>query len=193
MKYIAAIMYAVLLLAISMPGQAQSLADIADQEKQRREKIEEAPELITNEKVPEFQGGSISTNSADDNTAPEADSENTEGDSESAGNGEKADPDEPVDFEGRPESYWRDTIAEARQAVKDLENEAQALTLKMNDLQNKFYNISDGFDRDDVQKDIQKTFYEQDLNKENLAKAKDELADLEKEAKKSGAPPGWVK
>jgi hypothetical protein len=64
--------------------------------------------------------------------------------------------------------------------------------LKANDLQNRFYKESSGFKQQDIQREIQKTLYEQDQNKANLAKAKEELADLEKEARKSGALPGWM-
>jgi hypothetical protein len=39
---------------------------------------------------------------------------------------------------------------------------------------------------------MQKGYYERDKNKEDLAKARDMLQDLEKEAKKSGALPGWL-
>lgn len=192
MKYIVAVMSTVLLLAIMALGQAQSLADIADQEKQRREEIQEAPEVITNDNVSEYENGSVSTIKIEF-AATEKDSENSEGGAKAAEQDKEVDPDEPTDLTGRTETFWRETATEAHRKVKILEDEALALTLRMNDLQNQYYNVSDGFDRDGVQKNIQKTFYEQDQNKENLAKAKDELEDLVKEAQKSGAPPGWLR
>jgi hypothetical protein len=83
-------------------------------------------------------------------------------------------------------------MADARQKVKDLENEQNVLTLKQADLQFQFFREDDGYKREGIQRDIQKTYYEQDLNKENLTKAKEALEDLEKEARKSGALPGWI-
>jgi hypothetical protein len=83
-------------------------------------------------------------------------------------------------------------MAEARQKVKDLENEANVIILKISSLQTQFYSESDGFKREGIGREIQKCFYEQDRNKEELAKAKDILQDLEKEARKSGALPGWI-
>jgi hypothetical protein len=80
----------------------------------------------------------------------------------------------------------------ARQKIKDLENEANVIVLKISDLQNQFYSIDDGFKREGIQREIQKGFYEQDKNKEDLAKARDALQDLEKEARKNGALPGWL-
>jgi hypothetical protein len=65
--------------------------------------------------------------------------------------------------------------------------------LKLNDLQNSFYKENDGFKQQEIQREIQKTLYEQDQNKENLVKAKSAVTDLEQEARKSGALPGWIK
>jgi hypothetical protein len=81
---------------------------------------------------------------------------------------------------------------DARKRVTDLENEANVITLKIADLQNQFYKESDGFKQQAIQRDLQKTIFEQDQNKENLSKAKQSLQDLEAEARKSGALPGWL-
>ena len=84
-------------------------------------------------------------------------------------------------------------MAEARQRVKDLQNEANAIVLRISSLQTQFYSEDNGFKREDIGRDIQKGFYEQDKNKEELAKAQDILQDLEKDARKSGALPGWLR
>jgi hypothetical protein len=172
---------------------SQSLSDLANKEKDRREGIKGEVKVIISE--PPVQ--------KDENTEsqkPDA-AAKTEGDKKEDAPAEnqsqaakeaKTDPDEPVDFQGRPESFWRKAMTEARQKVKDMEDEGKALTLKMAALQTKFYNMDDGFARESVQKEIQKTIYEQDLNKTNLEKAVSELSDLEKEARKSGALPGWL-
>ena len=192
MKYFAAIIFAAILTAFACAGYSQSLADIAAKEKQRREEIKETPEAITNDNVPEFSGGSVSTVTPIESPSEGKNTEKAEKDADNSEQEKKNEADEPVDFMGRPESYWRKTMSDARQKVKDLENEANVLTLRMNDLQTQFYNVDDGFRREAIQREIQKTYYEQDQNKENLAKAKDELEDLEKEAHKSGALPGWL-
>lgn len=193
MKFIAAFFSAALCIAIAATAYGQSLADIANKEKQRREQIDEAPEQITNEKISKYSGGSVSTVTPIALPSDKTDSETVKGDGESAKQDKEIDPNEPVDFQGRPESYWRETMSGARKKVKDLEDEANVLTLRLNKLQTDFYNSGDGFRQESVQREIQKTYYEQDLNKENLAKAKEELADLEKEARKSGALPGWLR
>lgn len=168
-------------LALAVALQAQSLGDLAKKEKERREAIGQV-RVITGEEAARYSTGQAEE-PATAESAPPAEKEAAAG---------AADPDEPVDFEGRPESFWRKTMAEARLAVKDLERERDTLVLKINQLQDQFYKQSDGFHREDIQRELQKSYYLQDLNKENLAKARDALADLEKEARRSGALPGWI-
>ena len=193
MKFTTAIFSAAICIAIAATAYAQSLADIANKEKQRREQIDEAPEIITNDQMSEYSGGSVSIISPISIPSESKKPESTEGDAKPSKIDKEIDPDEPVDFMGRPESFWRETMTNAHKKVKDLEDEANILTLRLNELQTEFYNAGDGFRQESVQRDIQKTYYEQDLNKENLAKAKEELEDLQKEARKSGALPGWLR
>ncbi len=194
MKKFAAILHTVLLISIASFAYSQSLADLAKKERDRREEIENGTKVITNEEVTRYQDGAVTTGPSSSESGPEADSRarDSEGAKEAQSSSTEPESDEPVDFQGRPESFWRTTMVEARQKVKDLENEANVLVLKLNDLQMQFYREDDGFRREGIQREINKTFYEQDLNKENLANAKDALRDLEKEARRSGALPGWI-
>ena len=129
MKLITAFFSAALCVAIASAAYAQSLADIAKKEKERREQIHKKADVITNDTVSEYSGGSVSTVTPPAVPSDKTDSDNIEGDTESEKQGEKVDSDEPVDFQGRPESYWRETMTAARKKVKDLDNEANVLTL----------------------------------------------------------------
>jgi hypothetical protein len=191
MKRFAALLQMTIFLSIPSAVFSQSLADLANKEKERRQQIGEETKVITNQDI---HHSDEAEPAADSDAKPSKKSDSTEKDSakKTESNATSPDSDEPVDFQGRPESFWRQSMADARKNVKDLENEANVLTLKLNDLQTQFYRESDGFKRESIQREIQKTIYEQDQNKENLAKAKDALQDLEKEARKSGALPGWI-
>ncbi len=172
--------------------QTQSLAELAKKEKERREKLA-VTKPITNEDAAKYSNATLATPSSSDTekkTVDQGEAQPKSEKSETTTKSEKSD--EPVDFEGRTESFWRQTFADARQKVKSLEDESNVLVLKMNDLYNQFYREADGFKQQSIQRDIQKTIYEQDRNKEELKKAKDSLQDLEKEARKSGALPGWI-
>jgi hypothetical protein len=192
-----------LLLAMLVPAAySQSLADLAKKEAERRKAIQEKAKVITDQEADKYRSAPVTTTmpaTTASGEKPESVGEPPTGSSGAAGEEgtaatqPKPATDEPVDFQGRTESFWKTTFADARKKVSDLENEANALVLKLNDLQNKFYRESDGFKQQEWQRQIQKTIYEIDQNKENLEKAKTELADLELEARKSGALPGWIR
>ena len=173
------------LSAVSSP--AQSLGEVAKKEKERRQQVQSQVKVITNKEAAKFNSGPVTTASVPSTQAPEKETQEKTGSP-----AVKPASDEPVDFQGRPESWWRQTMGDARKNLKDLGNEGNVLTLKLADLQNRFYRESDGFRQQEIQREIQKTLYEQDRNKEDFDKAKKELQDLEKEARKSGALPGWL-
>ena len=203
MKAISFVFAGLLLFVTTSSAYSQSLADLAKKEKERREAVKTQVKVITNDQAAKYHQAPISTVSqpvvsdsdklGSEKTAAEPEKTAQAGEAAAVGAAEKLMVDEPVDFQGRPESYWRQTMTDARQKVTDLENESNVLILKYNDLQNRFYREDNGFKQQEIQREMQKTIYEQDRNKENLAKARTALADLEMEARKSGALPGWIR
>jgi hypothetical protein len=190
MRKVTVLLATVFFIALASVAYSQSLADIANKEKERRAEVKNDI-VITNEQAAKFQSEPATVNSGD---RPRADSDSEDTASRLRDLARKrGESDEPVDFQGRNESYWRKTMEEARQRVKDLQNEANAISLRIASLQNQFYAEDDGFKRETIGRDIQKGFFEQDKNKEELAKAQDIVQDLDKEAHKSGALPGWYK
>jgi len=190
MKKFALLFQTALWITFAATAYSQSLADLATKEKERRQEVKD-DKVITDEQAAKYRSEPAKADTAELPPA-KTDPGKKDSDNQALSKADKPEPDEPVDFEGRPESYWRKTMAEARQKVKDLENEANVIILKISSLQTQFYSESDGFKREGIGREIQKCFYEQDRNKEELAKAKDILQDLEKEARKSGALPGWI-
>jgi hypothetical protein len=189
MRQIITIISVLFLLAAAGSGYSQSLADLAKKEKERREKIKTDAKVIDNTNSGKYRSGAVTTGTP----PPGPGSAHTDLDKDAAASSpSKPTSDEPVDLQGRSEGFWRQTLADARKRVSDLENQANVLVLRLADLQTRFYRESDGFKQQEIQREIQKTFYEQDLTKENLAKARDQVQDLEKEARKSGALPGWL-
>jgi hypothetical protein len=184
---VAAVTSTILLLSVSI-GFPQSLGDLARKERERREKIKNESKPITNTDAPKYKGGAVTTASSPPGVPLPVDKNPKPAGTEAGGTGH----DEPTDLLGRPESYWRRTMSDARQKVKDLENEANVLTLKLSGLRTRFYAESDGFKQQQVQREIQKTIYEQDVNKESLVRAQTRLHELDTEARKSGALPGWL-
>jgi len=195
MKLRIATKLALWILGIAVLGYTQSLGDVAKKEKERREKIKAGAKVITNDDTFKYANGPVSTTTPPappPDAAKKTEPEKPAGEAQKGAPEAKATPDGPTDLQGRPESFWRQTFADARQKVKELENKENVLVLKVNDLQNRFFRTDDGFQRQALQAELQKTFTERDQVGEDLAKAKAQLDDLDKEARKSGALPGWT-
>ena len=191
MKRITMLLPMALFISFVSAAYSQSLADIAKKEKERRNELKDV-RVVTEEEAAKFRSQTPAEPAPTDQASGSVDPSRKDGDAAVKSPADKPDSDEPTDFQGRTESFWRKTMGEARQKVKDLSSEATVIVLKIADLQNQFYKIDDGFKRETIARDLQKTYYEQDKNKEELEKAKAALQDLENEARKSGALPGWV-
>lgn len=161
-----------------------SLADIAKQQKEKREQQGKRPSL-----------GVISNQTLKKGGATDA----------SAKGGAKAKPTptatpgaasipELRDLKGRSEAEWRRMAKMARGRVPAAEAKVASLETESKKLENDFYAWSDGNYRDRV---IRPAW---DQSREELGKARKDLdaaraqiTDLEEEARKSGAPPGWLR
>ncbi len=126
-----------------------------------------------------------------------------EGEDADAGNVE-ADPGQPeadpwdsvgvaIDSEGRGEAYWRQTMTEARAALANAKKEHDRLQGEMDRNQVDFTAIDDPAARALVHTRIEELFTELSLAEQTLENAEAALRDLEEEARKSGALPGWLR
>jgi hypothetical protein len=98
------------------------------------------------------------------------------------------------DDKGRSEDDWKRLVDRSKASVANGELRARELETKAKQLENDFYAMSDGNRRDAVVKPAW------DKARQDLAKARQELEDarkdlddLSEEARKSNAPPGWLR
>ena len=98
------------------------------------------------------------------------------------------------DQKGRTEEEWRQLVAQNRRRQERADTEVKRLELETRRLENDFYAWSDGNYRDRV---IRPNW---EQAREDLKKARVELdaasaahTDLEEDARRSGAPPGWLR
>jgi hypothetical protein len=98
------------------------------------------------------------------------------------------------DDKGRSEDDWRRLVDRSKASVQNGELRVRELETRSKQLENDFYAMSDGNRRDAVVKPAW------DKAREDLAKARQELEDarkafddLSEEARKSNAPPGWLR
>ncbi len=167
-----------------------SLADIARRQKEQREREGKKPSLgvISNESL--RKGGAAAT--------PTPASQAARGRGRAAPT--PAPPPTPVpipewrDLKGRTEADWRRMVSEARTNQTAAEIRVKTLEAEVKRLENDFYAWSDGNYRERVIKPAW------DQARDDLAKARQELdeararmSDLEEEARRSNAPPGWLR
>jgi hypothetical protein len=103
-------------------------------------------------------------------------------------------PDVARDDEGRSEADWRALVGHQRALVTDGEARVRDLETRAKQLENDFYAMSDGNRRDAVVKPAW------DRAREELTKARQQLEDarralddLSEDARKTNAPPGWLR
>jgi hypothetical protein len=99
-----------------------------------------------------------------------------------------------TDFEGRTESDWRRRSAELKARLAAADAGVRKLDAEVRRLENDFYAWSDGNYRDRVIKPaLDQARADLDKAKRDADDARTRLAGLEDEARKSGAPPGWIR
>jgi exonuclease VII small subunit len=103
-------------------------------------------------------------------------------------------PDVARDDRGRSEADWRSLVGHQKALVTDGEARVRDLETRTKQLENDFYAMSDGNRRDAVVKPAW------DRAREELTRARQELEDarkavddLSEDARKSNAPPGWLR
>ena len=162
---------------------ARSLGDIAREEQKRREAVSDRVAVI--EYAQPDRVTLIETDADEEDASAEA--ENTE----TAKEDENTASNELTDIFGKPESQWRKTMADARNNLKQLEDEEKVLASRRNALQLQ-HSRTDGARRAPIRKELDNARQELDLARKNLEQAREELQSLQNEARSSGALPGWI-
>lgn len=98
------------------------------------------------------------------------------------------------DSKGRTKEDWQKIMKEANEKIKYWEEMVNKLQAELNRLTNDYYAWDDVAYREGVIKvKMDKVREELEKARENLKKAKDRIPELEEEARKSGALPGWLR
>jgi hypothetical protein len=177
---------------------AQSLADIARKERERRKDIAKPAKVYTNRDLAEVQpmasvpamaapgdAGASAAGPAPAGAIPGTVDEGVRPDG----------PTEPSDEEKRAaeESQWRARMAQARDKLERSKMFAEALQTRANSLWADFTARDDPAQRSVIETDRQKTLAELDRVKGEIETETKAIADLEEEARRAGVPPGWLR
>ena len=177
---------------IVIPASAQSLADVAKKEEERRQKVAEPTKVYTNKDLK----GSISDPAARavarDTPAAETPKESADPkvkDGKGAASGDKDSSKDP----SKDPAYWSGRL-KALQAKLDQDQAfAEAMQTRINALTADAVNRDDPIQRGKLERDRQKALADLAALTKSIDGGKKAIADLHEEARRAGVPPGWLR
>jgi chromosome segregation ATPase len=171
--------YILVLAAFALDCSAQTLADVARRERERKQNLHSTVVIVNGAATTAAASTSSTSSSASSAAAPSA-----------ASAAQK--PAGPTDNKGHDEKYWRTQFQKARADLKAAEDKAQLLDLKMKDLNTQLLRQSDVYNRENrLGPELTDTQKQLDDARKQVDQAKQKITDLEDELRRSGGPPGW--
>jgi type II secretory pathway pseudopilin PulG len=174
---------AVLLSGTATAVFAQSLADVAKKEEERRKAVKEAGKTYTNsdlKTVPPATAGAA--------TAP------PEASKPAAADADKDKKDTPKEKDAaKDKDHWAGRMKELRTQLDRDQTYADALQSRINQLTADFVGRDDPAQRGTIGRDKQKAIDELNRLKQQIVDDKKAISDLEDEAHRAGVPPGWLR
>jgi hypothetical protein len=174
---------------------AQSLADVAKKEEERRKAVPAPAKVYTNKDLsappagsPPPSSGTSSSTASTPSTASTAPT-----DSPKDAKGPSADKPEKEAGQTKDEKYWSGRLKELRDKLDRDTSFADALQTKVNSLTADFVNRDDPAQRAIIERDRQKALAQLGALQKDIANGKKAIADLLEEARRAGVPPGWLR
>ena len=178
-----------LAIGFTVPANAQTIADIARQERANRKNAPKAAAPITNERAAKAKGSEVSSAPV---PAPPAFSPiptPAAGDTPAAKPADPAQASEPRK-DTRDEQWWRNEFDKARVDIRRAENQAAVAQLELN-ATNRDY-LTRSYDPDGRgPAAISSATAKVDATQKSVDQARARLAQLEEELRRAGAPAGW--
>jgi len=180
-----------LVVACAATASAQSLADVARREEERRKAVRTSGKVYTNDALrPEQPSPGVVPAAppppAAQPAAPPAPSADAPGVQKPTGPGAGGE-------DPKTEPYWRKRITAARDALSRAQIFAEALQTRINVLSADYVNRDDPAQRDAVAADRQKALAELDRVKQEIQQHQKAITALQDEARRAGVPAGWVR
>ena len=174
------------LAAVAGIARAQSLADVAKKEEERRKAVPAPAKVYTNKDLGSVPAGSPAPPAA---AAPNpADAK----DADKAAKDPKAkdDKDKP---QVKDQAYWADRMKVLQDQLQRDQNYADAMQTRINALTADFTSRDDPAQRAAVEQNRQKSVAELARLTKSVQDTTKSIADLREEARRSGVPPGWLR
>jgi hypothetical protein len=167
---------------------AQSLADIARKEEERRKAIKAPGKLYTNDDLLKYP---VSAPPAPD--PAKADAATAAGDASKTGGtaATSAGPETPTVEKG--EAYWRKLASDARDRVARSKTYLDILSERVRALNQTFYSSENAEERSTVWAQRGKLVDELERLKKDIADQEKDVLKVEDDAKKANVPAGWIR
>lgn len=189
---------AALLLTWVTGAAAQSLAEVARQEAERRKAIQARGKVYTNDSLRDEPPPSTPV-PAPPTAAPATPDATTPAGQTPAAGGQApaAQPGAPAAGTTPPapqtEAEWRKRIDSERNALQRAQMFSEALQSRINALTTDFVNRDDPAQRDVIAAERQKALAELDRVKQDIANHQKAITTIQDEARRAGVPAGWVR
>ena len=185
MKIQAVVSGMVAIVLVGSAVSAQTLADIAKKEADRRKAVKTTSKVYTNDDLrgyPSPAPGQAPTAAPTPVAAP---------DSGTPAATEKPKPVEPT--EQKDEAYWKGLISEARSKVERSQAHLEAMQSRVNALTTDFYSRDDPAQRGVLWTERTKALQEMDLLRKEIDEQTQAITKIQEDARKAGVPPGWLR
>jgi hypothetical protein len=159
---------------------AQSLAELARREQERRKTLKTPSKVYTNEslrRAPPISVAGTPARPPGESAVPPPPAVATRSTPEPA----------------KDEQYWRSRITGARAALERSQLLLEALQSRVNALTTDFVNRDDPAQRALIAEDRQRTLAELERTRADIERLKKDIIDIEEEARRAGVPPGWLR
>lgn len=181
------------MLTLAIPVCAQSLADLAKAEQERRKAAPVAGKTYTDDDLKKIYVPPVAPAPAADASAKPGEAKAGDATKPGTTKPDAAKPaEEPAD-PAKDQSVWRARMDAARAAVVSNEMFRDALQSQINGLTNDFYARDDPAQRAQIGDARQKAIDQLAKVNADIVKANQAVADVEEAARKAGVPPGWIR
>jgi hypothetical protein len=177
---------ALLVVGAVQPVGAQSLADVARKEEERRKAVKSSGKVYTNDElqpVPQPSAAPAASGDPAGTAAPPPGSDATSSEAASSDKGLAKD----------DEKAWRKRMTDARDALERSKTFASALQNQFNSLVTDFVNRDDPAQRSAIASQRDKTTAELARIKKEIESQTKAISDIQEEARRAGIPGGWVR
>jgi hypothetical protein len=181
---------AAIVLLFAAAAQAQTLADLARKEEERRKTVPEAAKVYTNKDLNPTPASSTAPPAASSAT-PTADAAKDAGKEKDAKDVKEKDANGKEVVKDR--AYWAGRMKTLQDQVDQNSTYVDAIQARVNGLSADFVNRDDPAQRVVIERDRQKALAELARLKQAILDGKKAIATLEDDARRAGVPPGWLR